>query len=64
MSAPLSDQEAEALLQELLRQVMEADGATPAGREALRIALAGLYGALVHLDRATGQPAPSPPKRR
>jgi hypothetical protein len=64
VSEPLSDDETEILLHDLMRRVLEANPATREGRTALRIALAGLYGALVSLERATSPPGPSQPPRR
>jgi hypothetical protein len=59
---PLSDDEVEHLLHELMRQITEANGETDQGRLALRIALAGIYGSLLNLSRSN-PPEPSPPQQ-
>lgn len=53
MSAPLTDEETERLLQEMMRQIVETRGATDAGQAAIRVAMAGLYAALLNLERST-----------
>lgn len=57
--APLSDDEIEMLLHEWMRQIVNTKAESPAGREVLRIAMVGPYGALMRLERlrkeATGQ---------
>lgn len=58
----LSNDEAERFLQELLRQIANARGSEQEAQEAIRIAMAGVYAALVNLERST-QRAPLPPKQ-
>lgn len=61
MIRQLSDAEAEMLLQDMMRQIVEARGATEAGQNAIRIAMAGIYAALINLERST-QREPLPPQ--
>lgn len=49
------------LLQDMMRQIVEARGATEAGQNAIRIAMAGIYAALINLERST-QREPLPPQ--
>lgn len=56
---PLTDDEAEMLLQNLMRQIAEAHGETEAGQNAIRIAMAGVYAALINLESST-RPSPLP----
>jgi hypothetical protein len=49
--APLSDDQVETLLHDLMRQIVNAKAETVLGREILRTALVGPYGALMRLER-------------
>lgn len=62
---PLSDEDVETYLHDLMRQIVNVRPATAVGREALRIALVGPYGALMRMERLKAQdgseaPPPSP----
>lgn len=58
MPEPLSDDEVEALLHEVLRLIVDASAATDEGREALRIAMTGPYAALLRFNRREPLPLP------
>lgn len=47
------------LLQNLMRLICEAKAETDAGQNAIRIAMAGVYGALINLENST-RPSPLP----
>ena len=59
---PLSDDEIETVLHEMMRQIVSLRAETEIGQEALRTALVGPYGALMRMERrksgATDQDAP------
>lgn len=59
----LSNEEAERFLHEIMRQIVEAHGREPEAQEAIRIAMAGVYAALINLERSM-QREPSPPQPR
>lgn len=58
----LSNEEAERFLQELMRQIANARGSEPEGQDAIRIAMAGVYAALISLERSM-QREPLPPQQ-
>ncbi len=53
---PLSDEEVETYLHDLMRQIVNVRAKTDVGREALRIALVGPYGALMRMERLKAKP--------
>lgn len=63
--APLSDDDVETMLHELLRQIVNTKAESPVGREVLRLAMVGPFGALMRLEKlrseATTQTPPSLP---
>lgn len=59
----LSNDEAERFLHDIMRQIAPTKGSEPEGQEAIRIAMAGVYAALINLERST-QREPLPPQQR
>lgn len=59
----ISNEEAERFLHDIMRQISETRGSEPEGQEAIRIAMAGVYAALINLERST-QREPLPPQQR
>lgn len=59
----LSNEEAERFLHEIMRQIAHAKGRETEAQEAIRIAMAGVYAALINLERSM-QREPLPPRQR
>lgn len=57
----LSNDDVERFLHEWMRKIVEAQATEPEGQKAMKIAMAGAYGALMNLERSR-QPGSEPPQ--
>jgi hypothetical protein len=53
--APLSDDQVETMLHDLMRQIVNTKTETALGREMLRLALVGPYGALMRMEKVRNE---------
>ncbi|WP_127524584.1 hypothetical protein [Mesorhizobium sp. Z1-4] len=56
-----SDEEIETFLHDKMREIVNVKAETPLGHKALRLALTGPYGALMHMEREKPVTAPDDP---